>query len=278
VAVDAAGNTLASTVVANRRVDNNGPTVSLADPGSPLRGSVTVNASASDPAGVASVTIQRKPASGATWTTICTDSTSSYSCAWSTTGVGDGLYDLRATAVDALGHTTTSATVAARQVDNTAPAGSDVQAANGGGVAHRIDAGDTLTFSWSEPIAPASILAGWDGAGIPVTVRVSNAGSADTLAVYDAANTTRLRITSPSQDLQLQADRTTGAGATFAATAVQSGARVTITLGALLSGTAKTSTKTTAMTWTPSTLATDLAGNPVASSVVGESSPAGKDF
>ena len=41
VATDVAGDTRTSTTVANRRVDNNGPTVSLTDPGSPLRGSVT---------------------------------------------------------------------------------------------------------------------------------------------------------------------------------------------------------------------------------------------
>jgi chitinase len=252
--------------------------VSLADPGSPLRGSVTLSASAADPAGVTSVTIERKPASGGTWTTICTDTKSPYSCVWDTTGVADDSYDLRATAADSLGHTTASTTVAARQVDNAAPTGTDVQVANGTGVAHKMDAGDTLTFSWSETIAPASILAGWDGSATAVTVRVTDAGNADRLAIYDAPNTTRLRITSPAQGLQLQADRAGTGGATFSATAVQSGARVTITLGALLSGTAKTATKASAMLWTPSALASDLAGNAVSSAVVSETSPAGKDF
>ena len=277
VAADQAGNTLASTVIANRRVDNNGPTLTLNDPGSPLRGTVTVSASASDPAGVASVTIQRKPTSGSTWTTICTDTTSSYACSWNTAALADGSYDLRATATDSLGRQTTSATIAARAVDNTAPTGSDVQVANGSGTTHKMDAGDTVTFTWSEAMSANSILAGWDGSSTAVTIRVTDGGIADTLSIYNAANTTRLRITGAT-DLLLRADRTDAAGATFAATAVLSGNRVTITLGALQSGNSKTYTKTTAMAWTPSSLATDLAGNACATIPVTESSPGGKDF
>ena len=278
VATDLAGNTLASATVASRRVDNNAPTVTLTDPGSPLRGTVNVGATASDGGGIASVTIQRKLSTGSTWTTICIDTSSNYGCAWDTTAVADGNYDLRATAVDNAGRSTTSATVTSRRVDNTAPTGTNVQVANGGGTAHKMDAGDTLTFTWSEQIAPSSILSGWTGSSTAVTVRVTDSGNADTLSIWDAANTTRLRITSGVADLLLRADRTNSAGAVFTATAVQSGASVTITLGALQSGTAKTSTKSSAMAWTTSALATDLAGNAVTSTTVSESPFAGKDF
>jgi chitinase len=277
VAIDAAGNSLASATTTSRRVDNNAPTVMLNDPGSPLRGTVTVSATATDASGIASVTIQRRlTGSTGSWTDICTDTTSSYSCSWATSGSGS--YDLRATAVDGVGRSTTSATVAARVVDNTAPSGTDVQVANGSGTAHKMDAGDTLTFTWSEAMAPGSILAGWDGSSTAVTVHVTDAGTSDTLAIYDAAGTTRLKITSITPELKLQADRTASAGAWFNATAVQSGTRVTITLGALTSGTSKTSTKSSAMSWTPSASATDLAGNACATTVVSESSPTGKDF
>jgi hypothetical protein len=279
VATDLAGNTLASTTVASRRVDNNAPTVTVNDPGSPLRGTVSVSATASDGGGIASVAIQRKLSSASTWTTtICTDTSSSYSCSWDTTGVADGNYDLRATAVDNAGRSATSAVVTARRVDNTAPTGANVQVANGSGTSHKMDSGDTLTFTWSEQIAPTSILAGWNGSSsTTVTVRVTDNGTADTLSIWDAANTTRLRITSGAQDLLLRADRTDAAGARFTATAVQSGSSVTITLGAL-TGTSKTYTKTSAMAWTPSGFATDLAGNAVSSSTVNESPFAGKDF
>jgi hypothetical protein len=277
VATDLAGNTLASATVTSRRVDNNAPTVTLTDPGSPLHGTLNVGATAADGGGIASVTIQRKLSSGSTWTTICTDSSSNYSCSWDTTGVADGNYDLRATAVDNAGRSTTSATVTSRRVDNTAPTGTNVQVANGSGTAHKMDAGDTLTFTWSEQLAPSSILSGWTGSSTTVTVRVADNSSNDTLSIWDAANTTRLRITGLS-DLTLRADRTASAGAVFTATAVQSGSSVTITLGALQSGTSKTNTKSQAMAWTPSTLATDLAGNAVSSSTVNESPFAGRDF
>lgn len=275
VATDRAGNTLASATVTSRRLDNDAPVVTLDDPGSPLRGTVALGASASDGGGIASVAIQRK--SGSAWTTICTDASSSYGCSWDTTGVADGSYDLRATAVDNAGRSTTSAIVTARRVDNTLPTGTNVQVANGNGGAHAMDAGDTLTFTWSEQISPGSILSGWSGAPTTVTVRVTDRGGNDTLSIWDAANATRLRITGAS-DLTLRADRTASAGAVFTATAVQSGASVTITLGALQSGTSKTDTKSQAMAWTPSSLATDLAGNAVSTSTVNESPFAGRDF
>jgi chitinase len=279
VATDLAGNTLASAVVTSRRVDNTSPTVSLTNPASPLRGTVSLGATASDGgSGVASVRFQSSPAGADTWTTLCTDTSSSYACSWNTTTTAEGSYDLRAIATDNAGLTTTTATVT-RVVDNdTTPTGANVQVANGSGTSHKMDAGDTLTFTWSEPISPSSILSGWNGASTTVTVRVTDNGAADTLSIWNAANTTRLWITHGLQDLLLRADRTDAAGARFTATAVQSGSSVTITLGALQSGTSKTYTKTTAMAWTPSAFATDLAGNAVSSSAVNESPYTGKDF
>src|SRR5207237_718564 len=61
------------------------------------------------------------PAGTSTWTTIGTDSSSPYSTSWDTTGVADGLYDLRVVATDLVGNSAPSATVANRRVDNTAP-------------------------------------------------------------------------------------------------------------------------------------------------------------
>lgn len=99
------------------------PTVSLANPGTPLRGTVTLSATATDATtGVASVRIQRAAAGTGRWTDICTDTTAPYSCAWATGDAGDGRYDLRAIAVDVAGNTATSAVVADRLVDTTAPA------------------------------------------------------------------------------------------------------------------------------------------------------------
>jgi hypothetical protein len=107
-----------------------------------------------------------------------------------------------------------------------------------------------------------------------VTVRVTN-GTTDALAVYDAANTTKLNL----GDLALKADRTSFAGAVFTATMLMSGNNVVITLGALSTGSTKSGlTTTTAMVWTPSTAATDLAGNAVSSAAATESGALDVDF
>ena len=63
-------------------------------------------------------------------------------------------------------------------IDNTVPTATDIQAVNGTGTAKTIDAGDVVTFSYSEAMAPASILTGWTGTATTVTVRVNNVGSA----------------------------------------------------------------------------------------------------
>jgi hypothetical protein len=273
VATDAAGNTTTSTVT-SRRVDNNGPTVAVTDPGSPIRNTTSIAATASDPAGVASVTIQRKLSAGSTWTTVCTVSTSPYSCPL--TGLANGTYDFRAQATDTVGHTSTSATIASRTLDSTAPTATNIQAVNGGtGTAKTLDAGDVITFSFSEPMAPGSIFAGWSGASTAVNVRVTDGGvSPDTLAIYDTANTTKLNL----GDVALKANRTGTGGARFAATMTMSGSTVTVTVGARISGTSTSSSSTTPMVWTPSTAATDLAGNPMSATAVTETGTADVDF
>ena len=99
----------------------NGVAVSLSDPGTPLRSSVPLSATASSDRPLASVSFERSPAGAGTWTAICAPTAAPYGCDWDSTGVADGLYDLRAVALDASGYAKTS-TVASRRVDNTAPA------------------------------------------------------------------------------------------------------------------------------------------------------------
>src|SRR5207344_286636 len=79
-------------------------------------------------------------------------------------------------------------------VDNTAPAGSDVQSTNGGGTAGRIQVNDSMTYTFTEAIDPQSVLSGWTGAATTVTLRFTNSGAADRVLVYDATNTTLLPI------------------------------------------------------------------------------------
>ncbi|MGH2946544.1 MAG: Ig-like domain-containing protein [Solirubrobacteraceae bacterium] len=274
VARDAAGNERASAVVTNRRVDNTGPTVALGDPGPAIRATATLTATASDLSGMQSVVFERRPVDGGTWTAICTDSTSAYSCAFDTTVVVDGDYELRARALDTLGNQSTATRTT--RVDNTAPAPVDVQAGNGGATPGRLEAGDWVTLTWTEPIAPASVLAGWDSLAQAITVKVQNTGANDRIDFYDAAGQARLNLTANSAGLMLGRNFVTTDGE-FDATMLQTGASITITLGARRWGTVATATAGT-LAWTPSAAATDLAGNPTSAAQITESGGTDVDF
>ena len=277
ITTDNAGNTTTSSTVANRRVDNTAPTAGLTDPGAYLRATVTLNATGTDGgSGVLNVKIQRAPTGTSTWTDICTDAVTPYSCAWDTTGVTNGGYDLRAVTTDNAGNVTNSTTVVNRIVDNTAPAASDVQTTNvGGGTLGRPENGDTLTFTYTEQILTTSILAGWNGTSTAVTVRINNQGANDRLEVWNAANTAKLPLTNTF--LALTNNYVTG-DATFTGTMVQSGASITITLGNVSGGPVTTDATTGLMAWAPSATATDLAGNACSTTSVNESGAADTDF
>ena len=252
VATDRSDLTTASTAVTARIVDNNGPTTTLTDPGTPLRGSVTISATATDVSGVQSVAIQYAPAGTSTWTTICTDTSSSYSCSWNTTGVADGSYDLRARATDTLGKVSTSAVVASRAVDNvTSPVATDIQGTNGG-TSGRLDTNDTIAFTYSQTILKTSISSAWTGTTLNLTVRVVDNGTSDYLDFYNAANTARINLTGSASGLNSKANHVGAAGARFTATATQASGVITVKLGTR-TGTVNTGVTTaTTMTWMPS--------------------------
>jgi hypothetical protein len=121
LAQDLAGNTTPSEEQTSRMIDNNAPVVTMSDPGGDLRQTVTLAASGSDGNGIGSITIQRSPAGAGTWTDVCTDTGAPFECSLDTLPLPDGLYDFRAIATDGNGRTNTSASVANRRVDNTAP-------------------------------------------------------------------------------------------------------------------------------------------------------------
>ena len=106
-------------------------------------------------------------------------------------------------------------------------------------------------------------------------MRVNNGGNADTLSVWNAANTTQVALTEPA-DLQLRANRTTAARVGRHNDHDRN--QVAITLGGIATGSTRTATATTPMRWTPSTAATDLAGNPRLGAVVIEIRPSDRDF
>jgi hypothetical protein len=273
IATDGAELTTTSAVVASRRVDNSLPsTPTLAAIATPARGTLPLSGTASDSgSGIASWTVQYRQGFGA-WTDACTDTTSSYSCSWDSTSVADGSYEFRAVATDAAGNTRTSATQTARVIDNTAPTAADVQTNTGGN--GRLASGDWLRLTWSEQIAPTSVLTGWTGNSQSITVRVTN-GSTDSMEFWNQANTTRLNLGT----VALNANFVPSAGAVFNATIQQSTAQITITLGSLRSGSVNGGAASSAnMVWTPSASATDVAGNPAATTPRTETGTADRDF
>jgi hypothetical protein len=124
-ATDAAGNADTTPAVYTWTIDATAPGGGLTDPGSPLRGTVSLSASPSDTGvGVQQVAFQVSPADAGTWTTISTDSSAPYTASWDTTADTDGLFDLRVVVTDNASNSTASTVVEDRRVDNTAPTAS----------------------------------------------------------------------------------------------------------------------------------------------------------
>ena len=194
------------------------------------------------------------------------------------------------------------ATVSITVVDNIAPVAIDVQTIDSGvrdsGLSSEglISKGDQIVFTFSEPIDPSSILAGWDGtAPANVVVRAYDAtvlgfpteNGYDSLVVYDAANQELL----PFGRIDLgRADYVTGGNGeyvTFGATGDPStmtlaGNTLTITIGTYQSeftGVVRAyGLGWSKLTWTPAEGITDLAGNPLTPAPVIESGGNDRDF
>ena len=230
VATDLAGGSATSAVV-TVTVDNDAPVVTLGDPGTDLRGTVSLGATSSGD--TAQVTFERRPAGGGAWTSIGTDASVPFTTDFDTTAVADGLYELRAVALDGSGNTGTSPVRTVR-LDNTVPSGSLTAPADGATVGGVVSAQAT-----------ASDTGGSGVAGVTVEFRAVAAPGwtalpADTSSPYEASwNTASLS----DGDYELRAGIEDIAGnATFSAT-------VTVTLdssapavtladpGATLSGT-----------------------------------------
>ncbi len=117
VVTDNAGNIATSAPRSNVRVDNTAPVVSITSPAatSDVTGTVAITASATDAggSGIDTVTYAFAVHGSGSWTATPSS--------WNTTGLTDGLYDLRSTATDRAGNQTTSATIANITVDNNAP-------------------------------------------------------------------------------------------------------------------------------------------------------------
>lgn len=288
VATDAAGNATTSALVTNRVVDNTVSSVSMTDPGAYLSGTVTLGATANSTAGVTSVRIQRAPNGTTTWTDVCTDTTAPYTCSWNTTTVADGLYDFRAILVDGTGKVTTSATVSARRVDNSPLRGLDVQTANGGATAGKLEANDTVTFTYSDQVNPATLSTGWNGAATAVSLRVrdgnlfSLGNKGDTLDILRGGSAVNLGSVNLKEDYVKSGKTVTFNATMTASTATVNGVTVTVVtvkLGTLASGTGiRTVSGLSAMVWSPAAAATDLFGTACSTAPATETGTLDREF
>lgn len=286
VATDVAGNT-ATSVVLRRSLDNSAASVSVQDPGAFLRGTVAIVADASSPAGVTSVTIQRRVTGTSTWATLCVTSTAPYTCTWNTTTEADGLYDLQALLLEPDNKITTSAIVGSRRVDNTVPRGVDVQTVSGGTLGEFSD-GDQVVLTYSEELRPSSITSGWNGQSQTVAVRLRDGGllggtaTDDTIDVFTTTGlTTPVRVGSVNLNGDyIKNGKTAVFDATMVHTVTGGQSSVTITIGALPpgGGLLTAASGNTTMVWTPAVEALDLSGNPCSAAPVTESGIADQDF
>jgi chitinase len=187
---------------------------------------------------------------------------------WSTTAstLAQGTYTVQATQTDSAGNTGTS-NANTFTVDTTKPTAVSVSGENkAGGTAGKIEAGDTLTYTYSEAMSPTSLLAGWSGASTAVHIRFTSGGN-DTITVLTTANAA-INLGSVATNADY-----VSATVTFNATMAMSsdGTTVVVTLSTPSSVNASASPGRN-MSWTPSASAKDLAGNAASTTAYNETS------
>lgn len=235
--------------------------------------SITLAGAAGNAAGDSTtVTLTVYSGSAATGTPVLTRAVTRSAATWSTsvTTLGEGTYTARATQTDSAGNTGTT-TPSTLRIDTTAPTRVSIAAANGTGTAGHLDAGDTITFSYSEPMLASSILSGWTGtSGTPVVVRFFS-GSNDAFTILDGASAANVKLdggTTAGGGVSLASPTYVTNTVNFTATLTESADKsaFVVTLGSpdIASRVAATPVTARNMTWTPKTGPTDLAANALA--------------
>jgi hypothetical protein len=248
---------------------------SVTDAGSPASGVASVTAN------LATITTAQGAAPLAPGTFPVGSETDNYRTANLTANatLAAGTYSYSLTSTDKAGYARTQSGYTVT-VDNTPPTAADIQTTNkSGNIAGRPDIGDSVIFTFSEQIDPASILAGWSGASTNVVARINNnTPTNDQLSIYNATNSTQL----PLGTVNLGRTDYVSGNATFGATGTastmtQSAAVITIVLGTASSG-PTTTLLSGSMIWSPSATPTDRAGNAESTAARTETGTADKDF
>jgi hypothetical protein len=145
--------------------------------------------------------------------------------------------------------------------DIVAPTAIDIFGTNGGGTLKKIDTlgGDLLVYTFSEPMDPASIQAGWSGASTTVNPTIA---PGDTITAAGALGSVSTGGAGYVQSGNVTCNTTT---------MVMSGNAITLNLNNCLpTARLKSGTATQTFIWTPSASATDQAGNPMSTTVRSE--------
>lgn len=250
--------------------------------------SITLSGAAGNATGDSTtVTLDVYSGSAATGTPVLTRAVTRSAATWSTnvTTLGQGTYTAQATQTDSAGNSTTS-TSHTFTIDTAAPTRVSIAAANGAGTSGHLDSGDTITFTYSEPMLASSVLSGWSGAS-SATVNVKFFNSAtDAFTVLDSASAANVKLDAGTTN---GGGVALGSGANFVSGTVTFGATLTrsadgksfvVTLGSPnnASRVVSTRTGTANMTWTPKAGSTDLAGNALASTASWTETDGDQDF
>jgi hypothetical protein len=224
----------------------------------------TIRGAAGTASGDAStITVRIYSGTTATGTPLQTRTAMRWSGAWSTTAttLAEGTFTVTATQTDTSDNAGTASSTFT--IDATAPTPVSISAANkSGGVKGRLGAGDSITYTFSEAIAPASVLSTFTGGSTSADVQVFfyNNGSADYFGLLDGNG---------EQNVKLDGGVATGAelvttNVTWPATLTQSsdGKSFTVTLGsAPTRGLATTTNGARNMVWTVNAAVEDRAGH-----------------
>src|SRR5262249_5252805 len=147
---DRAGNAFTGATV-TVHVDATAPTIVLANPGSTLSGTVTLNATVTG-SGATQVAFFASPAGANSWTQIAVDTASPYSVSFDTTKLGDDVYDLRAVVTDSVGNTSQDTRTNIR-IDNTAPVLVSSTPADGS----TVSSASSIELVTNEPATPSNV-------------------------------------------------------------------------------------------------------------------------
>ncbi|MET0821479.1 MAG: Ig-like domain-containing protein [Aeromicrobium sp.] len=276
VATDKAGNTSTSATVTNRTVQNTVSSVTLTAPSTYLRNGTALTATATSTDTITSVKFQRSVAGANTWTDICTDTASPYTCSVDTSQLAEGTYDLRAVLTNTDGTTATSTVVTNRIVDKTPGKGVDIQTTNGG-VAGKIDAGDTVVYTFSKQMDLSSIYSGWSGAATSGTMRVRAVWFGSDMLDVSAPSGVRLGTVDLGTSFTFFSDAYSDVSISAATVTVEGVPRTVVTMK-VLSASGLQSFTSAKMVWQPASTIVDLGGNPVSTAPVAESGPDDVDF